>query len=75
MSLPGWEGGACQGRKDCWGHWDSNQRRPVFCPVVASQHNLKVPDLDAGKINFQPQDTLPYKSDEALLLSRVSALL
>lgn len=47
----------------------------LFFFFLASQHNLKVPDLDAGKINAQIQDTIPYKSNEALLLKWVSSAL
>lgn len=46
-----------------------NQRLSIFCSFLASQHNLKVPDLDAAKINILFQDTILDKSNEALLLN------
>lgn len=38
-----------------------------FPHLFSSQHNLKVPDLDAGKINSQ--NSILYKSNETFLLN------
>lgn len=53
----------------------SNHRPSSLGMFLVSQHNLKVPDLDAGKRNAQDPDTLLYKPKEAVLLNRVSSAL